>query len=114
MDNCTFRDARGGLEIAQEWTKPGGIEFDPNQGMSQFGKPPVPQGYPIATVAGDQRMVPTNTSTADLASLVFVSDGLPTPAKMKEFVPLGTSQEEQIRRIRFEIKTLVEAASSSK
>ena len=102
----------GGLEIAQEWTKPGAIEFDPNQGMSQFGKPPIPKGYPIATVNGRQRLVPANTSAADLASLVFVSDGLPTPAKMQEFAPLGTSQDERIRRIRFEIKTLVESASS--
>ncbi len=98
-----------GSEVAQEWTKPGGLEFDPNQGMSQFGKPPVSKGYPMSTVDCLKRTIPTNTAAADFAGLVYADDNLPTFEKIGQLFPPGISAS-PFENLKVDIKSRVEAA----
>ncbi len=62
----------GSDETAAEWTKPGGIEFDPSNPSRGLRK--VGSGYPAILIDGSARLIPGDTSPEDMSKLITYND----------------------------------------
>ncbi len=93
-----------GAELASEWTRPGGIEFDPARGLAQLGTPPVDNAFPVTFMDGAGRLLPSQVAPTDFANLVNHRDGnAPT---MIEYQTLAAGAPSQIRRLQAHLRTL--------
>ena len=66
-----------GPETAEEWTKPGGIDFRPTEGVAQLGTAPTDYGFPVAVFDqfANPAFLPAEIDTKALDALVLASDG---------------------------------------
>jgi hypothetical protein len=62
----------GGKETAEPWTKPGGVEFLPEDGSTQLGTPYMSCGYIYMTFDGRNRLLTNGLSAEDLRYSLFV------------------------------------------
>lgn len=62
----------GGKETAEPWTKPGGVEFLPEDGSTQLGTPYMSCGYIYMTFDGRNRLLTNGLSAEDLRFPLFV------------------------------------------
>lgn len=99
-----------GAEHAAEWTKPGGLEFDPAKGVAQFGTPPDPQGFPVTFMDGAGRILVKNVDSVLLAHLVNPRDG--NAITQMPTVPLETGTRSRVDDLREKVRKLDPTAPS--
>jgi len=73
-----------GPETATEWTRPGGVEFDPNAGIRVLGTPPSKRGFPVAFLNGLTTFLPADIPAEQFSRFVMHQDG--KPADPNEFL----------------------------
>jgi hypothetical protein len=66
-----------GAETATEWTRPGGIEFDPAQGAAQLGTPLIPEGFPVVLMDGSAQLLASSVNADTLTNHVDHDNGQP-------------------------------------
>lgn len=84
-----------GPETAEEWTKPGGIDFNPTEGIEQLGTAPTDYGFPVAVFDqfANPAFLPAEIDAQALGALVLASDGKGSQLALNHLNPAELATE---------------------
>jgi hypothetical protein len=84
-----------GPETAEEWTKPGGVQFAPSKGVERLGTPPTEYGFPVAFFDkfAKPAFIPADISAEAFDALVTPNDAKGSQLALNHINPAELTSE---------------------